>query len=566
MERQNNIVIIGGTACGPKAAARARRCDPQARITIVEQGENLSTATCGLPYYVSGVIDSQSNLIARKRDFFRDVLNLEVLTGTKALAIDRKAHKVDLLNLETNRISNTGYDKLVLATGSTPVVPDLEGIHLRGIFTLTRIEQANALRSSISPREIKKAVIIGAGLIGLEMAEAFVSQGLEVTVVEALDCILPALLDFEVAAYIEKHLRNKGVNLLLGQPVTGFKDDGNGWVRQVIAGDIELETGLVLLALGTRPNTRLAKDAGLTIGSTGGISVNQYLQTSDPDIYAGGDCIENVNRITQQKMLSPLGSTANKHGRVIGSNVTGGCETFPGVLGTAITKVFDYNVARVGLSELQARKAGYDVVTSLVPGNEHATYYPGGKEILVKLVAEKSSNKLLGGQVAGPGESAKRIDVLATALAFGSVVDDIANLDLAYAPPYNSAMDPLHDAANVIRNKQSGYAKTLTPIEVKNKLENGDDFIFLDVRSPGEWETCRIEATQARLLPLRELRAKLDVLPKDAEIVTFCQTSARAYQAQRILDGAGFKNIKFMDGSIGAWPYEISGARPGSNK
>ena len=566
MERQNNIVIIGGTACGPKAAARARRCDPQARITIIEQGENLSTATCGLPYYVSGVIDSQSNLIARKRDFFRDVLNLEVLTGTKALAIDRKAHKVDLLNLETNRISNTGYDKLVLATGSTPVVPNLEGKHLRGIFTLTRIEQANALRSSISPREIKKAVIIGAGLIGLEMAEAFVTQGLEVTVVEALDYILPALLDFEVAAYVEKHLRDKGVNLLLGQPVTGFKDDGKGWVRQVIAGDIELETGLVLLALGTRPNTRLAEDAGLTIGSTGGISVNQCLQTSDPDIYAGGDCIENVNRITQQKMLSPLGSTANKHGRVIGSNVTGGCETFPGVLGTAITKVFDYNVARVGLSELQAREAGYDVVTSLVPGNEHATYYPDGKEILVKLVAEKSSNRLLGGQVAGPGESAKRIDVLATALAFGSVVDDIANLDLAYAPPYNSAMDPLHDAANVIRNKQSGYAKTLTPIEVKNKLENGDDFIFLDVRSPGEWKTCRIEATQARLLPLRELRAKLDVLPKDAEIVTFCQTSARAYQAQRILDGAGFKNTKFMDGSIGAWPYEISGARPGSNQ
>ncbi len=566
MERQNNIVTIGGTACGPKAAARARRCDPQARITIVEQEENLSTATCGLPYYVSGVIDSQSKLIARKRDFFRDVLNLEVLTGTKALAIDRKAHKVDLLNLETNRISNTGYDKLVLATGSIPVVPDLEGKHLKGIFTLTRIEQANALRSSISPREIKRAVIIGAGLLGLEMAEAFVSQGLEVTVVEALDCVLPALLDFEVAAYVEKHLRDKGVNLLLGQPVTGFEGDGNGWVRQVIAGDIKLETGLVLLALGTRPNTRLAEDAGLTIGSTGGISVNQYLQTNDPDIYAGGDCIENVNRITQQKMLSPLGSTANKHGRVIGSNVTGGCETFPGVLGTAITKVFDYNVARVGLSELQARKAGYDAVTSLVPGNEHATYYPDGKEILVKLIAEKSSNKLLGGQVAGPGESAKRIDVLATALVFGSVVDDIANLDLAYAPPYNSAMDPLHDAANIIRNKQSGYAKTLTPIEVKSKLENGDDFIFLDVRSPGEWETRRIEATQARLLPLRELRAKLDVLPKDAEIVTFCQTSARAYQAQRILDGAGFKNTKFMDGSIGAWPYEIPGARPGSNQ
>jgi len=399
MESQNNIVIIGGTACGPKAGARARRCDPQARITIVEQGGNLSTATCGLPYYVSGVIDNESNLVVRKHDFFKDVMDMEVLTRIKALAIDREAHKVEILNLETNHASTIGYDKLVLATGSMPAVPDLEGRHLGGIFTLTKIKDANAIRNLISPCEIKSAVIIGTGLIGLEMAEAFVSQGLEVTVVEALDWVLPTLLDFEVAAYIERHLRAKGVNLLLGQRVIGFEGDGNGWVRKVITGDLELETRLVLLALGTTPNTRLAQDTGLTIGATGGISVNQYLQTSDPDIYAGGDCVENVNRITQLKMLTPLGSTANKHGRVIGTNVTGGCETFPGVLGTAIAKVFDYNVARVGLNELQAREAGYDVVTSLVPSYEHATYYPSGKEILVKLVAEKSSNRLLGGQV-----------------------------------------------------------------------------------------------------------------------------------------------------------------------
>ena len=361
-------------------------------------------------------------------------------------------------------------------------------------------------------------------------------------------------------------MRDKGVNLLLGQRVTGFEDDGDGWVQKVITENEELETSLVLLALGARPNTKLAQDAGLSIGSTGGITVNQYLQTTDADIYAGGDCVENVNRITGQKMLAPLGSTANKHCRVIGTNVTGGCETFPGVLGTTIAKVFDYNVARVGLSELQTQEAGYDVVTSLVPGYEHATYYLNGKEILVKLVAERSNNRLLGGQVVGPGETAKRIDVLATALTFGATVDDLANLDLAYAPPYNSAMDPLHNAANVIRNKQSGYARALTPMEVKNKLQRGDDFILLDVRSPVEWETCRIEAPQTRLLPLRELRARLGELPEDAEIVTFCQTSVRAYQAQRILDGAGFKSIKFLDGSIAAWPYEILGKRPCSNQ
>jgi len=540
MKRPNEIVIIGGTACGPKAGARARRCDPQARITIVEQGEDLSTATCGLPYYISGVIDSQSDLVARQHGFF-------------------KAHKVELLNLTTNQVATIGYDKLVLATGGLPAIPDLPGRHLGGIFTLTKIEDANAIRSLITPPEIKQAVIIGAGLIGLEMAEAFVSQGLEVTVVEALDWVLPALLDFEVAAYVEKHLRAKGLNLLLRQRVIGFEGDRNGWVHQVVTGDFELKTRLVLLAIGTRPNTSLAQDAGLTIGSTGGIAVNQYLQTSDPDIYAGGDCVENVNRITHQKMLAPMGSTANKHGRVIGTNVTDGCQTFPGVLGTTIAKVFDYNVARVGLSETQAREAGYNVVTCLVPGYEYATYYPNGKEILVKLVVEKSSNRLLGGQVVGPGETAKRVDVLATALTFGATVNDLANLDLAYAPPFNSAMDPLHNAANVIRNKQSGYAKAITPMEVKNKLENRDDFILLDVRSPGEWDTYRLEATQAKLLPLRELRARLNELPKDAEIVAFCRTSVRAYQAQRILEGAGFERIKFMEGSIAAWPYEIYG-------
>lgn len=551
------IVIIGGIACGPKAAARARRCDPQAQITIVEQGENLSVATCGLPYYVSGVVDSQSDLVRRGRSFFKEVMNIDVLTRTRALAIDRKTHRVEILNLETNQVSTIEYDKLVLATGSTPLVPDLKGKDLGGVFTLSKIEEADAIRNLVSPHEIKRAVIIGAGLIGLEMTEAFVSQGLEVSVVEALDWVLPTLLDYEVAAYLEKHLRDKGVNLLLGQGVTGFEGDEKGWGHKVITEKAELETNLVLLAIGVKPNTKLAQDAGLNIGSTGGIAVNHYLQTSDPYIYAGGDCVENVNLVTQQKILAPLGSTANKHGRVIGTNVTGGNETFPGVLGTAIAKVFDYNVARVGLSQWQAEKAGYDIVTALVPSYEYATYYPKGKEILVKLVAE-TSGRLLGGQVVGAGDTDKRIDVLATALTFGATVDDLANIDLAYAPPYNSALDPLHNAANVVRNKQSGYARALSPVEVENKLQRGDDFILLDVRSPGEWEAYRIEAPQARLLPLRELRRRLDELPKDTEIVTFCQTSVRAYQAQRILDGAGFKDVKFMDGSISAWPYEIS--------
>ncbi len=566
MKRQTEIVVIGGTACGPKAAARAQRCDPHCKITIIEQAGNLSSATCGFPYYVSRVIEDKSSLVAREPDYFKDVFDIDVLINTRAVAIDRKAHRVDILNLETGQESSVGYDKLVLATGSLPLIPELAGKQLNGIFTMNKIEDAYTIHNLISAGKTGKVVVVGAGLIGLEMTEAFVTQGLEVTVVEALDWVLPTLLDFEIAAHVEKHLKEKGVNLIFGQRVTGFEGDGSGKVSKVITGEMEIPAGTVLLALGNKPNITLAKDAGLDIGSAGGVSVNRYLQTSDPDIYAGGDCVENINRITGQKMLAPMGSTANKHGRVIGTNITGGQDEFPGVLGTAVVKVFDFNVARVGLNEAQARQAGYDVVTSLVPADEHASYYPGAKEILVKLVADKADNRILGGQVVGPGEAAKRIDVLASALTFGAKTEDLANLDLAYAPPYNSAMDPLHNAANVIRNKQSDLARTVTPLEVNNKIEQGENFIFLDVRNQDEWETEHIKAPQARLIPIEELRKRVDQLPRDAEIVAFCRTSIRAYQAQRILESNDFTNCKFMDGSIRAWPYAISATRQDSEK
>jgi NADPH-dependent 2,4-dienoyl-CoA reductase/sulfur reductase-like enzyme/rhodanese-related sulfurtransferase len=558
MPEPNRIVIIGGTACGPKAAARARRCDPSARITIIEQGEDLSTSTCGLPYYVSGVIKDEDVMVARQPDYFEITLDMEVFTGTRVLAVHPKAHNIEIVNLKTDRRSAIGYDKLVLATGSLPAVRDWPGKDLQGIFTITRIPDANAIRDYLAGQGNKKeVVIVGAGLIGMEMAEAFITMGCHVTVLEALDGVLPTLLDPDISLLVEKHLREKGVRVLCGQRVSGFHGDENGRVKKVVAGDKEYPADLVLLALGVRPNVALAKDAGLAIGPTGGIVVNDYLQTGDPDIYAGGDCVENINLITRQPVLSPMGSTANKHGRIIGTNVTGGKDTFPGVLGTAIVKVFDLNVGRVGLNETQAQEAGYATVMSIVPGEEHAGYYPGGRDVLVKLVADKATGKLLGGQVVGPGETAKRVDVLATALTFGADVIDLANLDLAYAPPYNSALDPLHHAANVIRNKLSGQARTLTPAEVKQKLENDDKFVLLDVRSTPEWDEEHIRAGQVKLLPLPELRRKLGELSPDDETVVYCRTSIRAYQAQRTLDGAGFKDVKFMDGSLDAWPYDL---------
>ncbi len=566
MAKPERIVIIGGTACGPKAAARARRRDAAARITLIEQGEHLSTATCGLPYYISGVIEGEDKMVARKPDYFRDVLDMEVLLPARATRIDRQQRTVTVLDLQTDRETSVGYDRLVIATGSQPFVPPWEGKDLRGVFTLWSLREAEDIRRFISENKIKKVAVVGAGLIGLEAAENFVHMGLRVTLLEALGWPLPALLDYDLAAPLEKHLQEKGVDCRFGQRVSGFAGDNHGRVRGVLVGDDETEAGLVLIGIGVRPNVALAKEAGLEIGQTGGIAVNEFMQTSDPDIYAGGDCVENINRITGGRVLTPLGSTANKHGRIIGTNVTGGRDSFPGVLGTAIAKVFDYNAGRVGLTEAQAKEAGYDVVTSMIPAPEHAGYYPGGQEILVKLIADARSEKVLGGQVVGPGDADKRTDVLATALSFGATVTDVANLDLAYAPPYNSAMDPLHNAANVIRNKLAGMARTLTPQQVRDKLDNEDDFVLLDVRSPEEWRKSCIDAGQTKLVPLPELRQRLDELGKDAEIAVYCQTSVRAYQAQRILDGAGFKDTKFMDGSLSAWPYEVKAGKKSGGK
>lgn len=556
MSSQNHIVIIGGTACGPKAAARARRCDPAAKITIIEQRDNLSSATCSLPYYISGTV-KEEDLVSRDVQYFRDVLKMNVFTGTRATSINPKAKSIEIVDIKTDKHTILDYDKLVIATGATPTVPNWEGKDLKGVFTLSNITDAMGIRKYIAGLKNKEAVIVGAGLIGLEAAENFVAMGLKVTILEALGWALPALLDEEIAWHVEKHLKSKGVKLMFGQRVTGFKGDDNGNVKKVMTGDKGTDAGMVLLSLGVKPNTTLAKEAGLEIGTTGGIAVNEYLQTSDPDIYAGGDCVEMVNLVTGKKMLVPMGSTANKHGRVIGTNVTGGSDTFPGVVGTGIVKVFDLNVGRTGLNESQAREAGYETITSLVPSEDHATYYPSSKDIMVKLVAEKSNGKLIGGQVIGHGEAAKRIDVLATALTMGATVDNLANIDLGYAPPYNSAMDPLHHAANVIRNKREGYARALTMREVKTKLDKDEKFVLLDVRSPMEWETQRIEAPQVKLLPLPELHQRKGELSKEDEIVIYCLTSIRAYQAQRMLDSAGFKKVSFMDGSLAAWPYEV---------
>ena len=558
MDTTTNILVVGGMAAGPKTAARARRCDPHAKITVIEQGQTISEGSCGLPYFVGGQIATENALLIRGPKYFKEVMDIDVVNGTRAVSIDRAAKELEVLDVNTDTTSRLPYDKLVLATGATPAVPrGLKGHDLKGVYTLTKIADANAILSEMAAAAPKRAVVIGAGLIGIECVEAFAERGMKVTVVEALGTVFPALFDTEIASQVERELKDRGVDLKLGQRVMSLAGDDKGHVRKVVTEKAEIEADIVLLALGARPNVDLAKQAELTIGVTGGIAVNEYMQTNDPDIYAGGDCVENVHRVTGAKILAPMGSTANKHGRIIGTNVTGGSDTFPGVLTTAVVKVFDLNASRVGLGENQALAAGYDAITSIAPGFEHASYFPGAQMITAKLVVDRATRKVLGGQVVGKGEVAKRADVLVATISLGGTVDDVANLDLAYSPPFNGAMDVLHNAANVIRNKMTGQAKGISPLKINERICAGEEFILLDVRSNLEWEDAHIEAAQCRLLPLNELRAEVNTLPKDAHIVTMCRTSIRAYQAQRILDGEGFNNVCFMDGSITAWPYAI---------
>jgi NADPH-dependent 2,4-dienoyl-CoA reductase/sulfur reductase-like enzyme/rhodanese-related sulfurtransferase len=562
--KRNRIVIVGGVAAGPKAASRARRRDPSAEITIIERGKLLSYAGCGLPYYVEGAVtelhDLMSTAVGVVRDtaFFKSVKDVHVLNETLVEEIDRDRKVVKAVRIPTGERFEVPYDKLVLATGGTPIEPPLAGADLNHVFRLYHPDDALAMREAVERGGIKQAVLIGGGLIGMETAEALTAHGLEVTIVEMLDQLLPAMLDGEMAAFLEKYLRGRGIHIRLNEKVTALEGDAAGNVTQVQTTNGTIPAQLVLLAIGVRPNAQLGKAAGLALGPTGAIAVNDHLQTSDPDIFAGGDCVENIHLVSGKKAFIPLGSTANKHGRVIGDNVTGGNTAFRGVTGTTVFKIFDYNLARTGLTEKQARALGESVVTALVPGPDRAHYYPTHAALLVKLVARAADGKLLGAQIVGPGDAVKRIDVLATALQFGATIDDLADLDLGYAPPYSMAVDPLAHAANVLRNKRDGIAVALTPQELKAKLDAASDpMVLVDVRTPGEVQQLALQDPRVVYIPLGKLRERAGELPRDHEIICFCKVSVRGYEAQRILQGLGFADVKFLDGGLTAWPYPL---------
>jgi NADPH-dependent 2,4-dienoyl-CoA reductase/sulfur reductase-like enzyme/rhodanese-related sulfurtransferase len=453
--------------------------------------------------------------------------------------------------MDNGRAAAIPYDKLVIATGARPIRPRLPGVDLANVFTLHGVRDAEGIRSHLDGGRAHDVVIVGGGLIGVETTEALVSRGCRVTIVEMQQQILQ-ILDADMAALLERHMEAHGVRVLTRTQALGFV--GNSQVEGVTTDTHGvIPADLVILGVGVRAESTLARAAGLEIGDTGGIRVDQRMLTSDPDIYAAGDCVECTDQLTGRPCFVPLGSTANKQGRVAAVNLCGGNESFPGVLGSTVCRVFDYCVGRTGLTEREALDAGYQIVTVLAAAPEREHFMPGTRNLMIKLVADATNRRLLGLQTLGSGGD-KRIDVAATAITAGMTVDQVAALDLCYAPPYAPAMDNLITAANIARNKLDGRLQSIAPREVWEKLQRKEDLLLLDVSTPAEYEALRLPGSL--LIPLGTLRARLAELPRDRDIVVYCRLSIRGYEAAMVLQAAGFDRVRVLDGGTAMWPYD----------
>lgn len=558
------VIIVGGSAAGPKTASKVRRLDQEADITIIQKGKYLSMASCGYPYFVGGVFDDRNKLIAtptgavRDSNFFSNVKAVKALVKTEVTKINRETKTIKAVDLETNKESTLEYDKLILTTGANPIFPDFPGKELENITTLQSMEDADFLKQFAVEKNISKAVVIGGGLIGIETCEALQLAGIDITIVDMLDQVLP-FLDWELAKLVENHLVSKGVKVMTGTAVTGFTGE-NGKVSGVrLSNGKTIDCELAVVSIGVRPNVKLAKDAGLRIGLTGGISVNRFLQTDDPDIYAAGDCIEVTNLITHNKQHWPMGDAANLQGRVVAQNVAcGNIQEYEGFVGTGVCKVFDYCAGSAGLSEKTAKKEGYANLITAIHAAPDKPGFMGGKPIIMKMLADKTTGKFLGMQAVGPGEVSKRIAIAAVALHGRLCISHLVNLDLPYAPPFSPAIDNFIAGIHVLENKWRKYMTGISSVEVKKKIDNKEDVFILDVRGPDEYEAMRLDAGET-LIPLGKLRSSLDKLPKDKnkEIIVYCKISLRGYEASCFLKGQGYTNVKVMEGGLIAWPFGL---------
>ncbi|MCF7888846.1 MAG: FAD-dependent oxidoreductase [Victivallales bacterium] len=559
IKKRMNVVIIGGVAAGPKVASKIVRLAPETDVTIIEKEDILSYSGCGLPYYISGIVTKKSELLStaveevRDPVFFQNIKNVNILNRTEALSINREKKEVEIRNLISGHKSFLEYDKLVLATGAKAVLPEIRCIELKNIFTLDGVHDAEGIKHFLSGKKAKDVVIVGGGLIGLEMTEALVMKGCRVTIIEKRKNVFN-ILDKEISQLLQMHLESHGVRVLTDTEIKKFEGSA-GKVTGVLTADELIPADMAVIAAGVFPSTDLAVNAGLEIGVSGAIKVNKRMETSDKNIFPAGDCAECYDMVTGKPCYVPLGSTANKEGRVAAVNICNGDETFPGVNGTVACKVFDYYISKTGLTEREAVKMGYDTVKTLTAGPDREHFMPNVKNLKLKLVVDRKSRKVLGAQAIGNSKGFNKIDIISACMTGNLTIDDIANLDLCYAPSFSLAIDNVITAANVAKNKIDGVFKSITSEEVYRKINNREDFILLDVRSHKEYEEFRI--TGSKIIPLGVLRNRLFELPKDKEIITFCTISLRGYEAALILKAAGFKNVKVMDGGILMWPYEI---------
>jgi NADPH-dependent 2,4-dienoyl-CoA reductase/sulfur reductase-like enzyme/rhodanese-related sulfurtransferase len=556
------IVVIGAVALGPKAACRFKRLEPESQITMIDRSSIISYGGCGIPYFISGDISDPQQLqstsfnMLRDAKFFDDVKDIRVMTNTQAVRIDRKAKVVHTLNVINGKNDILPYDKLVLGTGSRPKQLKVPGSDLKGIFPVSNMDTAIEIKEIIAGGEVEKALIVGAGFIGLEIAEALADLwGIETTVVEITDQVFPRFISRNLAHMVQHHMEENEVYFYLSEKVLRFEGDDK--VQRVVTDKRTIETDLVIMAVGIEPSTGLARDAGLKISSRGGIVVNRQMQTSDPYIYAGGDCVEIENLITEKPGYFPLGSLANRQGRVIGTNLAGGNEQFDGAVGSFVVKLFEISVAGAGLTLDVALQEGFDAISAFIVQFDRAHFYPEKDLMYLELVVEKESRRVLGIQGLGNKEDGMvgRINAVAELLKHKPTTRDISNLELAYSPPFSSAMDIINALGNTAENI----------LEEKNRVMEADEFIawwlerekdetfFLDCRGWGNAEEfVEKYPDHWKSIPQDELRQRLGEVPLDKRIVLICNTGVRSYEAQVTLDQAGIRNSYNLQGGMAA--------------
>ena len=534
------VIIVGGVAGGASAAARLRRNNENAEIILIERGEFISYANCGLPYYIGGTIVDKEALTLQTPESFNARFNIDIRVLSEATKIDPDNKKITILDKKTGKSYEESYDKLVLSPGAEPITPKIDGIDNDRVFTLRTIPDTYRIKEYIDSKSPKSAVIVGGGYIGIEMAENLHDAGLDVTIVELADHVIGAI-DYDMACEVHNHIRKKGAKLILNDAVNAVEDGDSLTVK---LNESSIETDIVILAVGVRPDTDFAKSAGIEVNDRGSIIVNERMQTSIPDIYAAGDAIEVMEFVTKTKSFIPLAGPANKQGRIIADHICGMDRKYTGTQGTSILKCFDLTVACTGINERAAKAHGIDYEKSFTYSASHASYYPNATDMSIKLLFEKGSGKILGAQIVGRDGVDKRCDVIATAIRANMTVFDLTELELSYAPPYSSAKDPVNMAGYVAENILNNRVKIFHWHDV-NSIDSSKGTL-LDVRTPGEYEYGTIAGYES--IELDELRRNLDKLDKSKPVYITCQLGLRGYIACRILTQSGFECYNLSGG------------------